>query len=81
MKPYSVRSNQIYNRSLVRIVFIGYLAHPKMTMQRMKLLYSFSGTSKEIQRIVPGVDVASGITPRYPRMTKYTPILPTYLPT
>jgi len=32
------------------------------------ITYSFSGTSKEIQLIVPGVDVASGITPGYPRM-------------
>ena len=36
----------------------------------MKWYYSFSGKSKKIQLIVPGVDVhvASGITPGYPRM-------------
>ena len=48
------------------IVFIGY---PKTRMKPMKWYYSFSNTSKEIQLIVPGVDVASGITPEYPRMT------------
>jgi len=39
-------------------------------MQPMKFKYSFSGKSKKFQLIVPGVDVASGINPGYPRMVK-----------
>jgi len=34
-----------------------------------------SGKSKEIQLIVPGVDVAGGITPGYPRMDFTVPLL------
>ena len=40
-----------------------------MMMQPMKW-FSFSGTLKETRLIVPGVDVASEITPRYLRMNK-----------
>ena len=36
-------------------------------------MYSFSGTSNETQLIVPGVDVASEITPGYPRMVLLHP--------
>ena len=39
-------------------------------------MYSFSGKFKEIQLIVLGVDVASGITPGYPRTVQIHPRIP-----